>query len=34
MGLIDKGIRLPLTELTESDQPVVVAAMQKAGLIN
>jgi len=34
MGLIEKGIRLPLTELTEANQPVVVAAMQKAGLIN
>ena len=34
MGLIEKGIRLPLTELTETNQPVVVAAMQKAGLIN
>jgi 4-hydroxy-tetrahydrodipicolinate synthase len=34
MGLIEKGIRLPLTELTEPNQPVVVAAMQKAGLIN
>ena len=34
MGLVEKGIRLPLTELTETNQPVVVAAMQKAGLIN
>ena len=34
MGLIEKGIRLPLTELTEANQPVVVTAMQKAGLID
>jgi 4-hydroxy-tetrahydrodipicolinate synthase len=34
MGLMDDGIRLPLTLLSERYQPVVVEALQKAGLIN
>lgn len=34
MGLMDDGIRLPLTLLSERYRPVVVEALQKAGLIN
>ncbi|MBO1926071.1 4-hydroxy-tetrahydrodipicolinate synthase [Thiomicrorhabdus sp. 6S2-11] len=33
MGMIGKAIRLPLTVLTESAQPTVHAALQKAGVI-
>jgi 4-hydroxy-tetrahydrodipicolinate synthase len=32
MGLIGRGIRLPLTELAEACRPVVRAAMRKAGI--
>jgi len=34
MGLMEDGIRLPLTVLSERCQPVVVEALQTAGLIN
>jgi len=34
MGLMDDGIRLPLTVLSERNQPQVVEALQQAGLIN
>ena len=34
MGLTDDGIRLPLTVLSERNQPLVVEALQQAGLIN
>lgn len=33
MGLIEDGIRLPLIGLSERNQPVVEAAMQRAGLL-
>jgi 4-hydroxy-tetrahydrodipicolinate synthase len=33
MGLMGKGIRLPLTWLTEDCMPVVRAAMQQAGVL-
>jgi len=34
MGLIDRGIRLPLTELSESQHAVVQAALRTAGVLN
>lgn len=33
MGLMDHGIRLPLTWLSEANQPQVKAAMQQAGVV-
>ncbi len=33
MGLMDQGIRLPLTWLSEANQPQVKAAMQQAGVV-
>lgn len=34
MGLMDKGIRLPLTLLSEAEQPVVRQAMNDSGILN
>ncbi len=34
MGLIESGIRLPMTELSAANQPVVTAALSTAGLLN
>lgn len=33
MGLISEGLRLPLTRLTEANQPAVEAALAKAGVL-
>ncbi len=33
MGLIPRGIRLPLTWMTQANEPVVRAAMEHAGII-
>jgi 4-hydroxy-tetrahydrodipicolinate synthase len=34
MGMIENGIRLPLTELSEKFQPAVLAALSTAGVLN
>ncbi len=34
MGLIESGIRLPMTELSAANQPAVTAALSTAGLLN
>jgi 4-hydroxy-tetrahydrodipicolinate synthase len=33
MGLMPNGIRLPLTTLSEANQPRVLAALRQAGLV-
>jgi 4-hydroxy-tetrahydrodipicolinate synthase len=33
MGMIPGGLRLPLTRLIEAHQPIVEAALGKAGLV-